>query len=130
MARVCDETGVAAPGDGDLTAEVALRKDLLRLQLASTLMRLSLWQSHDITRPSDVAALEKLRRLRHALELGFATLHQEKHDAKALAIREKNLSRVCVTAAGGPAKACIASASFCSQTPLCAHPFNSAEHWA
>ena len=42
MARVCDETGVAAPGDGVLTVEVALRKDLLWLQLASTLMRLSL----------------------------------------------------------------------------------------
>ena len=95
MARVCDETGVAAPGDGDLTAEVALRKDLLRLQLASTLMRRSLWQSHDSTRPSGAAALEKLRRLRHTLELGFATLHQVKHDAKALAIREKSLSRVC-----------------------------------
>ena len=112
MARVCDETGAAAPGDGVLTAEAALRKDLLRLQLASTLMRRSLWESHDITSPSDAAALEKLRGLRHALEPGFATLHEVKHDAKALAIREKSQSRVCVAAAGVPAKACIANASF------------------
>lgn len=107
--------------DGVLTASAALRNDLLRLQLASTLIRLSLWQSHHSLRPTAAGVFEKFRRFRHQLELDFSTHHQVQHYAKTLGMSEKSLSRVCVAAAGVPAKTCIAQRIILEARRLLAH---------
>ncbi len=94
--------------DGALTADVALRNGLLRHQLASTLLRLSLWQSPDpVEGESNAAAQAKYRRFRQRLEADFTTQHQVQHYANALGMSEKTLSRACLAAAGVPAKAVI-----------------------
>ena len=98
--------------DSAPAANVALRNELLRLQLASTLLRLSLWQAdhHPVAdRASSRAAAHTapFRRFRQRLEADFATRHQVQHYASALGMSEKTLSRVCAAAAGQPAKALI-----------------------
>jgi AraC-like DNA-binding protein len=94
--------------DGALTADVGLRNELLRLQLASILLRLSLWQSQDSV-ASTYATTEKpnFRRFRQLLNADFATQHQVQHYAGVLGMSEKTLSRACVAATGVPAKAVI-----------------------
>lgn len=62
--------------DGALTANMVLRNDLLHLQLASTLMRLSLWQTHDHAQNSISGGTEKFRRFCQRMELDFASNHQ------------------------------------------------------
>lgn len=94
--------------DGALTTDVVLRNELLRLQLACTLLRLSMWQSPD-TFPSAYNKVEQanFRRFRTLLDTNFATQHQVHHYASALGMSEKTLSRVCMAATGVPAKAVI-----------------------
>jgi len=94
--------------DSNLQAPVALRNALLRLQLSSTLLRLSMWQTPEtaaVVPPNGRRA--HFRRFRKMLEADFAQQHQVQHYAKALGMGEKTLSRVCVTAVGLPAKAVI-----------------------
>jgi len=94
--------------DGRLTTEVSLRNELLRLALTGTLLRLSLWQSPE-TGPSvsQGNSSANFRRFRQLLERDFSMQHQVQHYASALGMSEKTLSRVCMAAAGAPAKALI-----------------------
>jgi len=94
--------------DTALTDDVALRNELLRLQLASTLLRLSMWQSPGAgLGDCQLAEQANFRRFRHLLDRDFATRHQVQHYASALGMSEKTLSRVCLAVAGVPAKAVI-----------------------
>lgn len=94
--------------DGALSGDVGLRNELLRLQLASTLLRMSWWQS-TLPAGSGGARLEhhQFRRFRSLLEADFARHRQVQHYANALGMSDKTLSRLCVAAAGVPAKLLI-----------------------
>jgi AraC-like DNA-binding protein len=94
--------------DGTLTADVALRNELLRLQLASTLLRLSMWQSCNAGSGADQGAGHaSFRRFRKLLDADFSSEHQVQHYARTLGMSEKTLSRVCLVAEGVAAKALI-----------------------
>ena len=94
--------------DGRLANDVPMRNELLRLALAGTLLRLSLWQSPDnglgVSQGSRHA---NFRRFRKRLNADFTTQHQVQYYSNALGMSEKTLSRVCVAAAGVPAKEMI-----------------------
>lgn len=108
--------------DGSLTADVALRNGLLRHQLASTLLRLWMWQSSNpVVAQINAAAQANFRRFRQRLEADFATQHQVQHYAKALGMSEKTLSRACMAAAGIPAKAVINQRLLLESRRLLAH---------
>jgi AraC-like DNA-binding protein len=94
--------------DGALTVEVALRNELLRLQLSSTLLRLSIWQSSDAGSGADRGDVHaNFRRFRKLLEADFSRQHQVQYYASTLGMSEKTLSRVCLATTGVPAKAII-----------------------
>lgn len=94
--------------DAALTVDVRLRNELLRLQLNSTLLRLSMWQSADAgTGGEHSAALASFWRFRKLLDADFSRQHQVQHYARTLGMSEKTLSRVCLAAKGVPAKALI-----------------------
>lgn len=94
--------------DGALEANVSLRNELLRLALAGTVLRLSMWQAPDAAAGTDgIGARAGFRRFRQLLDADFAAQHQVQHYARSLGMSEKTLSRVCVAAAGLPAKALI-----------------------
>ncbi len=94
--------------DGALAADLFLRNKLLRLQLAGTLLRLSMWQlTNPATGAYSAAGQAHYRRFRKQLEADFSSRHQVQHYASALSMSERNLSRVCMAAAGVPAKAVI-----------------------
>ncbi len=94
--------------DSTLSVAVSVRNELLRMQLASTLLRLSLWQLPDTTSDqSGNSSLSNFKRFRQALEAGFSKHHQVQHYASTLGMSEKSLSRACVAAIGISAKACI-----------------------
>ncbi len=94
--------------DAVLTTDGGLRNELLRLQLAGSLLRLSLWQSQ-VPVVGAYRSVENgsFRRFRNVLDADFATEHSVKHYASVLGMSEKTLSRVCVAAIGLPAKAAI-----------------------
>ncbi len=107
----------SAPG-----ADAALRNDMLLLQLASTLLRLTLWQvPQSSLLPSKNSALVQFKRFGHRLELDFSRQHQVQHYARALGMSDKSLGRVCMAAAGLPAKACIAQCITLEARRLLAH---------
>ena len=88
--------------------DTAVRHALLRLGLASALLRLWSWQNSRATamgQPSGGSA--RYRRFRQRLERDFANHHQVQYYAQALGMGEKTLSRVCLDACGEPAKAVI-----------------------
>lgn len=94
--------------DGLLSAPVALRNALLRMQVSNALLRLSMWQ----TPVTQVGVLldgrrAQFRRFRKILEVDFSQNHQVQHYANYLGMGEKTLSRVCLAAVGLPAKAVI-----------------------
>jgi AraC-like DNA-binding protein len=94
--------------DGRLTGDVALRNELLRLSLTGTLLRLSLWQSPDAgNSASRDSGHANFRRFCKLLDTDFAAHHQVQYYANTLGMSEKTLSRVCMSAAGVPAKAII-----------------------
>jgi len=94
--------------DATLAAELTLRQELLRLQLAGTLLRLSMWQPAGVPVSAVTAAGQtNFRRFRKLLEADFAVRHQVQHYASVLGMSEKTLSRVCLAATGLPAKAVI-----------------------
>jgi AraC-like DNA-binding protein len=94
--------------DSQMTVDVTLRNEALRLQLASTLLRLSIWQpTNTSTNASSLGARTNFKRFRQKLEADLAKQHQVQHYANALGMSEKTLSRVCLTAVGVSAKACI-----------------------
>jgi AraC-like DNA-binding protein len=94
--------------DGKLTQDVPLRNELLRLALAGALLRLSLWQSPDPdSSASRGGGYGNYRRFRQLLEADFSRWHQVQYYANALGMSEKTLSRVCMAAAGVPAKTLI-----------------------
>lgn len=109
--------------DSTLDADVGLRNELLRLQLASTLLRLSLWQAPHGTEPNALgsAAAANFKRFRQKLEMDFARHHQVQHYANALGMSEKSLSRLCLTIAGVSAKVCIAQRLCLEAKRLLAH---------
>ncbi len=105
-----------------LQTDVLLRNDMLRLQLSSTLLRLSLWQVPDAALPQmNEAVLAKFKRFRQKLEHDFATYHQVQHYANALGMSEKSLSRACIAATGMPAKAYIGQRLVLESKRLLAH---------
>ena len=94
--------------DGDLKEDVALRNELLRLQLVTSLLRLSVWQSYGtVTGEPDRAWQAGFRRFRKMLDVDFTGQHQVQHYASALGMSEKTLSRLCMTATGASAKVVI-----------------------
>jgi AraC-like DNA-binding protein len=94
--------------DGAMTADKALRNEMLRLQLASTLLRLSMWQAPGAGSGEDHGAGHaSFRRFRKLLDADFSRQHQVQHYARTLGMSEKTLSRVCVAAEGVAAKALI-----------------------
>jgi len=94
--------------DAALPAEVVLRNELLRLQLTSTLLRLTMWQSSATgSGDSTPDAHTHFRRFRSLLERDFSVHHQVQHYAGERGMSDKTRSRVCVAAAGLPAKALI-----------------------
>ena len=108
--------------DGALASDEPLRGDLLRLQLGSTLLRLSLWQSQDHARPlAGTVPLRNFNRFRERLEADFSSQHQVQHYANALGIGERSLSRLCVAVLGLSAKACIAQRLTLEAKRLLAH---------
>jgi len=108
--------------DGALCADVALRNALLRHQVASTLLRLSMWQS-PTTAGDAYNATEhaNFRRFYKQLDADFATRHQVQHYANVLGMSEKTLSRVCQSVAGTPAKAVINQRLLLEAKRLLAH---------
>ncbi|QDL53596.1 AraC family transcriptional regulator [Rhodoferax aquaticus] len=94
--------------DAALAVEVAVRNELLRLQLATTLLRLSVWQSPTAAvGQAELTWQQGFRRFRALLESDFTRQHQVQHYAKALGMSDKTLSRACQAAAGASAKALI-----------------------
>ena len=94
--------------DGSLGTDVALRNELLRLQLAGTLLRLCHWQSlNSPIHQSGSSALINFKRFRQKLEADFSKSHQVQHYANILGMSVKSLSRACLAASGMNAKACI-----------------------
>lgn len=105
-----------------LTLDVALRNEMLRLQLASTLLRLSLWQTLDSSKvQASGRALTNFKRFRQRLEADFAKHHQVQHYANALGMNEKTLSRACQAASGMSAKGYIAQRLTLEAKRLLAH---------
>lgn len=108
--------------DGTLTADVGFRNELLRLQLASTLLRLSMWQSPEAFSGADHGAGHaSFRRFRKLLDADFPRQHQVQHYARTLGLGEKTLSRVCLAATGLPAKALINQRLLLEAKRLLAH---------
>jgi AraC-like DNA-binding protein len=108
--------------DAALDDAPALRNALLRLQLATTLLRLSQWQLPDADASvQHLAQQANFRRFRKLLDSDFASRHQVQHYAAALAMSEKTLSRVCLAAAGAPAKALINQRNMLEAKRLLAH---------
>lgn len=108
--------------DGALPVDVALRNELLRLQLAGLLLRLSMWQRpREVGDPAGRGEQAQFRRFRHLLEADFAAQHQVQHYARAMGMSDKTLSRVCVAVAGMPAKAVINARVLLEAKRLLAH---------
>jgi AraC-like DNA-binding protein len=108
--------------DADLNANTALRNALLRLALASTLLRLSMWQSPQPDGgESSGAGHSHFRRFRKLLEVHFASQHQVQHYASNLGMSEKTLSRMCIAAVGVPAKVVINQRLILEAKRLLAH---------
>ena len=108
--------------DGALKADVSLRNDLLRLQLASTLLRLSVWQQ---ARPESAqprqSTASSFKRFQQQLETDFAAHHQVQHYANTLNMSEKSLSRLCLATTGVSAKSWIAQRLCLEAKRLLAH---------
>jgi AraC-like DNA-binding protein len=108
--------------DGALTADSGMRNELLRIQLVSTLLRLSLWQSQNsVTGAHGVSDQAGFRRFRNLLDTDFATEHQVQYYAGALGMSEKTLSRICLAATGVSAKALITQRLVLEAKRLLAH---------
>ena len=108
--------------DSALTAEPVLRNELLRLQLAGILLRLSMWHVvADAAHPAGNRALMHFKRFRHKLEADFARHHQVQHYANLMGMSDKHLSRVCLAATGLSAKATIAGRLVLEAKRLLAH---------
>ncbi len=108
--------------DGALKHDVALRNELLRLALSSSLLRLSLWHSSATGSGFDHAVRHaNFRRYRKLLDANFPTQHQVQYYAKALGMSDKTLSRVCLAAAGVPAKVLINQRLLLEAKRLLAH---------
>lgn len=104
--------------DGLLSTEIPLRNELLRLQLAGMLLRLSAWQPQGY---GVSARDEPFQRFRLLLEADHANRHQVGHYARALGMSDKTLSRVCIAATGMPAKAVINQRLLLEAKRLLAH---------
>lgn len=100
----------------------ALRNEILRTQLTSTLLRLSLWQSLDAGTPlGESRARLNFRRFLRALDNDFMQQHQVQYYANVLGMSEKSLGRVCTGAVGLSAKACISQRLTLEAKRLLAH---------
>ena len=103
-------------------AEGPMLSEILLLQLASTQLRLSLWQTSDLSTPRPVTpASAHFKRFGQKLELDFSRQHRVQRYAKVLGMSEKSLGRVCLAAAGLFAKACIAQRITLEARRLLAH---------
>lgn len=98
--------------DSHLQVALPIRNELLRLQITSLLIRLSIWchdelktiQPHFTTQTN----FKHFKRFRQLLEKDFALHHQVQHYAHQLGMSDKNLNRVCQSASGLSAKHNIA----------------------
>jgi len=108
--------------DSTARADAPIINQLMRLQLANTLLRLSMWQSSDaVASAHNTAEQVNFRRFRKLLDADFTSRHQVQHYANALGMSEKTLSRVCVTATGVPAKTVIKQRLVLEAKRLLAH---------
>lgn len=94
--------------DSCLVEDAALRNELLRLALTTSLLRLSMWQSPEFgSSASQGRAAANFRRFRKLLDTDFTQHHQVRHYANTLGMSDKSLSRLCMDATGVPAKSLI-----------------------
>ncbi|HRK36916.1 MAG TPA: AraC family transcriptional regulator [Burkholderiaceae bacterium] len=94
--------------DATAVADTFMRNDLLRAQLATSLLRLSLWQStRQPDTPDRSGESASFRRFRQLLEANFHVQHSAQFYARSMAMSDKTLSRVCLAATGQPAKKVI-----------------------
>lgn len=88
--------------------DTVLRNDLLRVQLAESLLRLLLWQSNrqpdNQSRSGESASFKRFRQL---LEANFHAQHNVQFYARSMSMSDKTLGRVCLAATGRPAKSVI-----------------------
>jgi len=108
--------------DGELTADVSLRNEILRLQLAGMLLRLSIWQEAR-TAPvqTNVSKATDFKRFQQRIEADFSQHHDVRHYADALGMSEKSLGRLCLAATGVSAKAWITQRLCLEAKRLLAH---------
>jgi AraC-like DNA-binding protein len=108
--------------DSQLTAGVEVRNELMRLQMASSLLHLSVWQSMGSAPQSpNSPTLTHFKRFRQTLELAFFRQHQVQHYADSLGLSEKSLTRACQAGSGMPTKAYIAQRLGLEAKRLLAH---------
>jgi AraC-like DNA-binding protein len=108
--------------DAQLPVDVDIHNELMRLQLAALLLRLSACQDLEPRlAPIASTALAHFGRFRQLLESDFAHAHQVQHYAQGLGMGEKTLSRACMAGAGMPAKECIAQRVALEAKRLLAH---------
>ncbi len=108
--------------DGALKVDVNLRNEMMRLQLASTLLRLSVWNttSHEPEQYKK-SYLSAFKRFQKCVETDFAKHHQVQHYANALFMSEKSLSRLCLATTGVSAKNWISQRLCLEAKRLLAH---------
>jgi len=114
--------------DGAMKADVSLRNDMLRLQLASTLLRLSVWQeAHPELAHGRTSTSSNFKRIQQHIETDFAKHHQVQHYANALNMSEKSLGRLCLATTGVSAKSWITQRLCLEAKRLLAHTSLSAQ---
>lgn len=108
--------------DGEMKSDASLRNELLRLQLTSTLLRLSVWEDLQVKPAHPSKSMTRdFKRFQQRIETDFAKYHQVQHYANALGMSEKSLSRLCLAAAGVSAKHWIAQRLCLEAKRLLAH---------
>lgn len=95
--------------DGSLNVDAGLRNEMLRLQLASTLLRMSVWQEvqHASQTPPIRPSAIDFKRFQQQIESDFAKHHQVQHYASAIGMSIKTLDRLCMATKGVSAKSWI-----------------------
>ena len=108
--------------DSGLKLDASLRNELLRLQLASTLLRLSVWQQSRFGPALHRASTAlDFKRFQQQIEADFAMQHQAQYYASALCMSDKSLGRLCLAATGVSAKSWISQRVCLEAKRLLAH---------
>jgi len=96
--------------------------DMLRLQLASTLLRLSVWQeAHTEPAHGRTSTASNFNRFQQQIKTDFAKHHQVQHYANVLGMSGKSLGRLCLATTGMSAKSWITQRLCLEAKRLLAH---------